>query len=624
MPQGGTVPLTYNGATYNFIANYYGGNGRSLVLQWPCTGLAAWGDNYYGELGNSGSSTYTSIPVLTATCGALTGKTLIAIATGNAHTLALTTDGGVYAWGYNYYGQLGNSGTTNSAVPVAVNTSGPLAGKTVVAIAAGGNHSLALTSDGQLYAWGYNYAGQLGNGSTVSSSVPVAVNVSGALAGKTVIMLAAGDSHSMALTSDGRVFTWGYNADGELGNYSTLNSSAPVAVYTSGVLSGKAVIGITAGSTHSLAMTSDGKVFSWGSNGTGELGNSGTTNSSVPVAVSTSGALAGKTIVAIAAGSSHNLALSADGKVFGWGYNYYGQLGNNSTNNSSVPVPVSTSGAMTGKRIGAITAGGSHSLAITTDNLIFGWGSNGSGELGNNTTTDSWVPVPVTSSGVLAGKTVVSIAAGSSHSLAMFSFGPPIVSIPSNIIVNAASRDGAVVAFNVTANDTGAGSVTPVCSLPSGWTFPIGTTTVNCSAANSAGTATASFTVTVLRSFASFQDQYGLLNPDPTVDPNHIGISQLAAYAFGVNPSAPTRLQLPSAGCQNGYLQITYPRWKDAGDLTYVVEVSSDLKYWYSGAGYTQSVSVTGIDATREQVIERDLIPTSSASRRFIRVKIMH
>ena len=99
---------------------------------------------------------------------------------------------------------------------------------------------------------------------------------------------------------------------------------------------------------------------------------------------------------------------------------------------------------------------------------------------------------------------------------------------------------------------------------------------------------------------------------------------QLAAYAFGVNPLAPNRSQLPKVGLQNGYLQISYPRWKDTGDLTYVVEVSSDLQTWNSGTGYTQQVSVTPIDATRDQVIEQDIIPTSTVSRRFIRVRITH
>jgi hypothetical protein len=130
-------------------------------------------------------------------------------------------------------------------------------------------------------------------------------------------------------------------------------------------------------------------------------------------------------------------------------------------------------------------------------------------------------------------------------------------------------------------------------------------------------------TLNVPRTFALFQKQYGLPNPDPTADPTHIGVSQLTAYAFGVNPNAPDRSQLPTTAFQNGSLQITYPRWNDAADLTYVVEVSDDLQNWNSGPGYTQQVNITSLDLTRDQVVERDLNPASHTSRRFIRVKII-
>lgn len=136
--------------------------------------------------------------------------------------------------------------------------------------------------------------------------------------------------------------------------------------------------------------------------------------------------------------------------------------------------------------------------------------------------------------------------------------------------------------------------------------------------------ATTSAVLTVQRTFAWFQSQYSLTNPDPTADPNQTGVCQLIGYAFGVNPLAPDRSQLPQAGVQNSFLQISYPKWTDTGDLTYIVEVSGDLQTWYSGPGYTRQVSVTPIDATREQVTEGDLISSGSASRRFMRVKIVH
>jgi len=722
IPQGGTISLTYNGATYNFVANYFGGNGRSLVLQWPYTQMAAWGTNSSGQLGNSNTN-FGKVPVAVTTNGALADKTVFAVAGGGSHTLALTSDGQVFAWGINSFGQLGNNGLgNNSSVPVAVDASGVLDGKVVVAVAGGGSHSLALTSDGQVFAWGADSYGQLGNNSTTDKSVPVAVTTVGALAGKSVVAIAGGGSHSLALTSDGQVFTWGFNNSGQLGNNSITNSSVPVLVN----VSGKTVVAIAAGYSHSLALTSDGQVFAWGLNSSGQLGNNSITNSTVPVAVNISVPLAGKKVAAIAAGYYHSLALTTDGQVVAWGMNSNGQLGNNSQTSYTVPVATISSGVLSGKAVTAISAGGSHSLALTSDGQVFSWGS--SGQLGNNGQTDSFVPVAVATAGTsgtgsfLPGKTTA-LDAGGYHSLALFGSAPqspsvtanptnqtvsygaifsltaaatgvpspkiqwqvnttgpggtftniadnatattgtltnivasqngyayravftsrvgtctsdaavvtvlypaPVLTVPDSITVNGTTKDGAAVFYNVSASDSLDGTLTPSCSVPSGSTFPMGTTAVNCSATNShGGSTTGSFTVTVLRTFSAFQDEYGV-SDEPTADPNHTGVCNLAAYAFGVNPSAPDRSQLPSASVQNGYLQITYPQWMNAADLTYLVEVSSDLVTWYSGASNTIQVSASLDinDATRQWVVVRDLTPISNVPRRFIRVKIMH
>src|ERR1035438_6215917 len=204
------------------------------------------------------------------------------------------------AWGDNTYSELGNNSETNSPVPVTVTTSGALAGKTVAAVSTGAMHSLAVTSDGTVYAWGDNGNGKLGNPSVPYSAVPIAVSTSGVLSGKTIVAVAAGSYHSLALASDGTVYSWGYNGQGELGNNSYSDSGVPVAVNTSGVLAGKTIVAIAAGYYQSLALASDGTVYGWGENSYGELGNNATTGTNVPVAVTTSGVLAGKTIIAIA------------------------------------------------------------------------------------------------------------------------------------------------------------------------------------------------------------------------------------------------------------------------------------------------------------------------------------
>jgi uncharacterized repeat protein (TIGR03803 family) len=454
--QGQLVLLSYGGMNYAFVANYYGGTGNDLVLQWANNRAEAWGKNTYGQLGNN-STTSSDVPVSVLSSGVLSGKTIVAIAAGGNHSLALCSDGTVAAWGYNGFGELGNNSTTSSSVPVAVTTTmgTALAGKTVVAIAAGNNHSLALCSDGTVAAWGYNPYGELGNNSTTNSSVPVAVTTTGtALANKTVVAIAAGSNDSMALCSDGTIAAWGYNTSGQLGNNSTTNSDVPVAVTTTGTaLANKTVVAIAAGSNDSVALCSDGTLADWGVNDIGELGNNSTTNSNVPVSVLSSGVLANKTVVAIAAGLYHSMALCSDGTVAAWGYNVSGQLGNNTTTNSSVPVIVTTMGTpLAGETVVAIAARNSHSLAFCPDGTVAAWGYNADGELGNNSTTNSSVAVAVNTSSLAAGESFMNIAAGSAafHSLALVASPEtvPVITSPTTASVAA----GAPFSYQITAS----------------------------------------------------------------------------------------------------------------------------------------------------------------------------
>jgi alpha-tubulin suppressor-like RCC1 family protein len=329
LTQGQRVALTHNGVTYHFVANYYGGSGNDLVLQWanlmpvlwtqgqqfdirnfnlPFKSVSAggdhtlalkndgtavvWGRNYYGEM---------TVP---QGLGRVT-----AISSGASHNLAIKEDATVVAWGNNSYGQ--------AAVPA------DLSG--VVAVAAGIFHSMALKNDGTVVAWGSNRDGE--------ASVPV--DLSG------VVAIAAGGrsaglsrhAHSVALKNDGTVVTWGNNGYGQ--------TSVPAG------LSG--VVAIAAGGSHTVALKNDGTVVVWGDDFYGQT--------AVPAGLSG--------VVAIAAGSYHTLALKTDGTVVAWGNNVSGQ--------TSVPVDLS--------EVIAISGGGNHSVALRNDGTLVGWGRNTEGQL---------------------------------------------------------------------------------------------------------------------------------------------------------------------------------------------------------------------------------------------------
>jgi len=420
LAQGQKVNMSYNGITYPFVVNYFGGTGNDLVLQWANTRLLAWGDASHGKLGNN-CNIESWVPVPVDSTGVLAGKTITSVGAGVNHSLALCSDGSLAAWGYNYFHELGSDSTTDSSLPVAVDRTGVLAGKTVIAIAVKRDQNLALCSDGSLVAWGSNLAGQLGNNSTEQSSGPVAVDQSGVLAGKAVVAISCGDGHAIVLCSDGTLATWGSNYQGQLGTNGPTSSLVPVLVDRTGVLAGKRVVAISAGGSHNLALCSDGTLASWGANDSGQLGNNTTVNRSVPVLVNQTGVLAGKTIVAVSGAETTSLVLTSDGVLAAWGANVTGQLGNNSTTDSSLPVLVNRTGVLAGKAVVAIASGNNHHLAFCSDGTLATWGTNESGQLGNNSSTFSSVPVLVNTGSLKPGERFAprSQVAGYAHTLAV-------------------------------------------------------------------------------------------------------------------------------------------------------------------------------------------------------------
>jgi alpha-tubulin suppressor-like RCC1 family protein len=346
------------------------------------------------------------------------------VAVGAEYSLAIDSEGRVFAWGNKIYGQLGDGTTTTQLSPVPVTTSGVLAGQSISSVAAGSNHSVALSSTGEIYTWGRNNRGQLGDGTTTNRSVPVQLTRSEAIAGVSFSAISAGEAHTLALSDDGRVFGWGRNDDGRLGDGTTTTPrKTAVAVITSSVLAGVSISAIATGNAHSLALSSDGRVFSWGSNSHGQLGDGTTTQRTTPVAVITFSVPAGVTVVAIAANGHSSYALGSNGRVYSWGFNGNLELGDGTRVSRLEPVAVTTSGVLNGVSISAISAGSYGGFALDTEGRAYSWGSiyTSYGYLGDGGVADGTMPVAVTTSGVLASISISALATGvyNAHQLAI-------------------------------------------------------------------------------------------------------------------------------------------------------------------------------------------------------------
>ncbi|MBH9971407.1 InlB B-repeat-containing protein [Bifidobacterium sp. W8109] len=375
----------------------------------------AWGDNTYGQLGDGTTTQRITPNIVRKPAGVPTDFTYVQVSAGKWHSLAVGSDGYVYAWGSNQHGQLGNNTATNSSVPVRVrdptSPTDPNKGLKAIQVSAGDEHSLALDSNGYVYAWGWNDNGRLGNNTTADSSFPVRVrdptSSTDPSKGLKAVQVSAGWHHSLAVGNDGYTYDWGLNNYGQLGNTSKNSSTVPVRVRdpTSPTDANKGLKAtqVSAGYSHSLAVGSDGYTYAWGLNNYGQLGNSNTADSTVPVRVrdpaSPKDTSKGLKATAINAGGEHSLAVGSNGYAYAWGWNLYRQLGDGTTSNSSVPVPVrdptSPADASKGLQATRFSVGDHHSLAVGSNGYTYAWGENIYGQLGDGTTDDSNVPVSV-------------------------------------------------------------------------------------------------------------------------------------------------------------------------------------------------------------------------------------
>lgn len=360
-------------------------------------GVKCWGYNGFNQLGD-GTWTNKSAPVdVTGLSG------LDAIAPGFYHTCVLTTVGAVKCWGENGNGQLGDNTWSRKNTPVYVVG----LGSGVSSITTGDKHTCALTTAGGIKCWGDNSSGQLGDGTTIwSRNRPV--DVAGLGSGVQAITAGGGyDGHTCALTNAGGVKCWGSNVFGQLGDGMWIGKNSPVDV----VGLGSGVVAIVAGDWHTCALTNGGGVKCWGRNEKGELGNSLTSNQNRPYDVT--GLSSG--VAAIATGSEHTCALNNAGGVKCWGWNGFGQLGDDTWEDKKTPTNV----LGLGNGVAAIAIGWGHTCALTSGGGVKCWGRNYNGQLGDSTTGSRGSPVDVV--GLSSG--VEAIAAGVSHTCALTSGG---------------------------------------------------------------------------------------------------------------------------------------------------------------------------------------------------------
>jgi len=337
--------------------------------------LWAWGNNGYGQLG-TGTTTSAASP--TTTAGGGTNWCQISTARGPSYSFSagVKTDGTLWTWGYNVYGVLGDGTTTNRSSPGTVAGGGT----TWCLVKLGILSSAAVKTDGTLWTWGYNTYGILGTGDTTSRSSPGTV-AGGGTTWKDVSLSNGTLSHAMAVKTDGTLWTWGNNTNGQLGTGNTTTRSSPGTVAGGG----STWCGVAATNYHSAAVKTDGTLWTWGKNQGGSLGDGTTTQRSSPG--TTAGG--GNTWCAVSAGYRYMAALKTDGTLWTWGYNNNGQLGDGTTTNRSSPGTTAGGGTTWCLICAAECAMG----AVKTDGSLWLWGENACGKFGDGSSSNRCSPV---------------------------------------------------------------------------------------------------------------------------------------------------------------------------------------------------------------------------------------
>jgi alpha-tubulin suppressor-like RCC1 family protein len=337
-----------------------------LLAQAPLGSLTAWG----------GTVTSTPIPVPLPA-----GVAIERIAAGSLNTIAVATDGvTVYTWS-----GVGTGTSVSNTLPTPVMLSDTIYIQCVTSVAAGDGHFLALANAADLFAWGSNSSGQLGDGTTASRATPAKVIFPASVT--SITQIAAGAIHSLAFTNDG-LYAWGHNSQGDLGDGTTANRLLPVKVQLPASVTW--ITSLSAGFMDSFAVTDDG-LYAWGYNFFGELGDGTTADKLTPVKIAFPSKSPFTNLWSVAAGRYHTLAVT-DGGLFAWGQNINGTLGDGTRDNSAFPIAIKFPKGVSA--VSAAAAGTFHSLAVT-NNGLYAWGTDVAGQLGTTITKKRIIPTKV-------------------------------------------------------------------------------------------------------------------------------------------------------------------------------------------------------------------------------------
>jgi uncharacterized repeat protein (TIGR02543 family) len=346
------------------------------------------------------------------------GEQVIQFEFGIYHAGALTSDGNLYMWGLNSYGQLGDGTTTSTEVPTDITSQFTLdAGESITSIALGGNTSFAITSEGNVWSWGFNAAGQMGDGSTTNSSDPV--DVTSSFTG-TVVEIVVGATHAGAITTDGTVYFWGSDGNGRLGDGSpAISQSTPVDITSQfGLTGGDEIVDIALGYNFSGAVSDTGRIFMWGADDFGQIGDGGSAYTRYdPYEITSQFTLAiGDKLTDIEAGDYHVLAWSSNNYVFSWGRDTEGQVGNGSLSQADQTTPQLINSYIefdTGETLLSAALGERHTVTLTSEGRILVWGYNDKGQLGTSYYGTAYQAVDITTQvSLVEGEAFESVTAG--------------------------------------------------------------------------------------------------------------------------------------------------------------------------------------------------------------------